>query len=275
MWEQRYGFPVPERTASGYRRYTRATTSTRCGASLALRQRGLSMPAAIERAQETRRRRPTARRSTPRSPRARPRRAAAACCASRRSSRCQPGDRARGARAAPRRPVVFGAFQQRALLPARSSAATGELARHADAVGVFADFPGGVRRAARRAGRDPDRRRRRAGQRVGGRSSTRPGYAACLLAWEQPGVAEPGGPDDATAASRRCGRSTRGDARARRRSRRGSSGAPTRRYGERLEELLDDRPLALRGAGAGAHRADQPDDRLHGGRRARLRPARA
>ena len=32
MWEQRYGFPSPRRTASGYRRYEPRTTSRPCAA---------------------------------------------------------------------------------------------------------------------------------------------------------------------------------------------------------------------------------------------------
>jgi DNA-binding transcriptional MerR regulator len=51
MWEQRYGFPNPQRTASGYRLYTgRDVEAIR--AVVALRRRGLSISAAIERARE-------------------------------------------------------------------------------------------------------------------------------------------------------------------------------------------------------------------------------
>ncbi len=52
MWEQRYGFPCPERTASGYRRYAPADVEALRRVQ-AYRHRGLSVPAAIERAQET------------------------------------------------------------------------------------------------------------------------------------------------------------------------------------------------------------------------------
>src|SRR5205085_10711693 len=51
MWEQRYGFPVPERTASGYRRYPSAVVDD-VRRVVDLRGRGLSMSAAIERAAE-------------------------------------------------------------------------------------------------------------------------------------------------------------------------------------------------------------------------------
>src|SRR3712207_4913702 len=48
MWEQRYGFPDPQRTASGYRRYSDDDVEAlRRVASF--RRLGLSIPAAIER----------------------------------------------------------------------------------------------------------------------------------------------------------------------------------------------------------------------------------
>jgi DICT domain-containing protein len=49
MWEQRYGFPEPERAASGYRRYTPEDVET-LRRVVAYRERGLSVPAALERA---------------------------------------------------------------------------------------------------------------------------------------------------------------------------------------------------------------------------------
>src|SRR3954447_14945901 len=49
MWEQRYGFPTPERTPTGYRLYsTKDVDTLRRG--VALRKGGLSVPAALERA---------------------------------------------------------------------------------------------------------------------------------------------------------------------------------------------------------------------------------
>ena len=52
MWEQRYGFPEPTRTGSGYRVYTDADVEVlrRAGA---LRAGGLSVAAALERARES------------------------------------------------------------------------------------------------------------------------------------------------------------------------------------------------------------------------------
>jgi DICT domain-containing protein len=49
MWEQRYGFPEPERTTSGYRVYTEHDVDT-LRRVLAYREGGLSVPAALDRA---------------------------------------------------------------------------------------------------------------------------------------------------------------------------------------------------------------------------------
>ena len=48
MWEQRYGFPEPGRTASGYRVYTEDDVAA-IKRVLAFRDQGLSVPAALER----------------------------------------------------------------------------------------------------------------------------------------------------------------------------------------------------------------------------------
>ena len=49
IWERRYGFPMPQRTASGHRRYSEEDVEA-VNRVLALRQSGLSLPAAIARA---------------------------------------------------------------------------------------------------------------------------------------------------------------------------------------------------------------------------------
>src|SRR4051812_35830065 len=49
MWEQRYGFPEPARTAAGYRVYTEQDVVA-LRRVVAYRGRGLSVPAALERA---------------------------------------------------------------------------------------------------------------------------------------------------------------------------------------------------------------------------------
>jgi DNA-binding transcriptional MerR regulator len=50
MWERRYGFPEPKRTESGHRRYSEDQAEL-IGRMQVLRQSGLSLPAAIARAQ--------------------------------------------------------------------------------------------------------------------------------------------------------------------------------------------------------------------------------
>src|ERR1700750_1757714 len=52
MWEQRHGFPAPQRTTAGYRRYTPEDVET-LRRIQAYRDRGLSVAAASERARET------------------------------------------------------------------------------------------------------------------------------------------------------------------------------------------------------------------------------
>jgi DNA-binding transcriptional MerR regulator len=52
MWEQRYGFPSPRRTASGYRRYTAGDVEV-LRRAVALKETGLAIPAALERARDS------------------------------------------------------------------------------------------------------------------------------------------------------------------------------------------------------------------------------
>ena len=49
MWEQRYGFPVPQRTSSGYRRYSQSDVEA-LQRVLVYKEHGMSVPAALERA---------------------------------------------------------------------------------------------------------------------------------------------------------------------------------------------------------------------------------
>jgi DICT domain-containing protein len=179
IWEQRYGFPEPARTPSGYRVYTDEDVEALRRVHN-LRESGLSVPAAVERAR-------------------------AAAGASDRPSiygaiagaeDAVPGRRLRKAtllgisraiedetlaRAAG--PVVFGAFQS-----ARNFEAVehryDRLAANADACVVFADFPAVVERPGRptRVPITPD-------DALGNEWAVvvdAPGYAACLLAWETP-----------------------------------------------------------------------------------------
>ncbi|MEA2319172.1 MAG: MerR family transcriptional regulator, light-induced transcriptional regulator [Solirubrobacteraceae bacterium] len=238
MWEQRHGFPAPQRTPSGYRRYTARDVETLRRAQT-LRRSGLSVAAALERAREA------AGASD------RPSLYAAVAAA-------DPGARPQVLRkstlealsraiehetlAHAAAPVLIGAFQlerfYRAIEPRWR-----RLAAHADAAVVFADFarverpPGGpaeipVDRAAA----------------LGNEWAVvvdAPGLAACLVGWEQPGAVEPGAPGDGErrfeaiwtldpVATRRAARTAASLA----------AGIDTT-SGERLEALLEDRPLAL------------------------------
>ena len=49
MWEQRYGFPVPQRTSAGYRRYRQSDVEA-LQRVLVYKEHGMSLPAALERA---------------------------------------------------------------------------------------------------------------------------------------------------------------------------------------------------------------------------------
>ena len=162
MWEQRYGVPAPRRADSGYRVYAQEDVEL-LRRAVALRGRGLSVPAALERARTlvSATDRPSlygaiATGEVPVNPLQLRKRSLIAI-----SHAIEDETLARAAA-----PVVFAAFQhvrhfeaERAPLPA---------ARRAGRRG------GGVRglparaRAGARAGRDPDLPRRGARQRVGG-----------------------------------------------------------------------------------------------------------
>lgn len=239
MWEQRYGFPAPERTSSGYRRYTEDDVDA-LRKVLALRHRGLSVPAAISRAQDT------GGASDHPSIYA----AVAAQDAAARPLILKKATLAALSKAIEHEalalaaaPIVFGAFQHERFYR-RVERRYRRLALHADAAAVFADFPGGVRHPDGAPAEIPIG----CDDALGNEWAViidAPGYAACLLAWEQPGVAEPGGPDDH---DRRFEAIWTIDPQATRRAAQvaarlvGRVDAP---FGERLQELLTDRPLAL------------------------------
>jgi MerR family transcriptional regulator, light-induced transcriptional regulator len=236
MWEQRYGFPVPERTPSGYRRYTEADVDT-LRKVLALRHRGLSVPAAISRAQDSGGG-PSDHPSiyaavAAQDPTARPRvlRKASLVALSRAIEH--------EALALAAAPVVFGAFQEERFYR-QVERRYRRLAAHADAAVVFADFPAGARVPDGSAPVEipiaPD-------DALGNEWAViidAPGYAACLLAWEQPG-AEPD-------RERRFEAIWTIDPEATRRAALVAArlaGRADAAVGERLGELLTDRPLAL------------------------------
>jgi DICT domain-containing protein len=239
MWEQRYGFPVPGRTASGYRRYTQDDVEA-LRKVLALRHRGLSVPAAISRAQDHG------------GPSDHPSIYAAVAAHDAgarpqvlRKSTLVALSRAieHEALALAAAPVVFGAFQQERFYRSVERRYQ-RLAMHADAAAVFADFPGGVRHPAGGPVEIPI-----APEDVLGNEWAvvvdAPGYAACLLAWEQPGTIEPEGPGDV---DRRFEAIWTIDPQATRRAAQAAArlaGNVDPAYGRGLEELLADRPLAL------------------------------
>ena len=238
MWEQRYGFPHPERTPSGYRVYTDEDVEA-LRRVVSYREHGMSVPAALVRARAaagltdqpsifgaivgTER---------PGRPLLLTKRTLLAI------SRAMEDETL--ARAAA--PVVVGAFQHERFYRAVEHRYR-RLAQAADACVAFADFAvvGGGDGAPHEL---PIAR----GDAIGNEWAVvvdAPGYAACLLAWETPesqrddGLGEPErrfealwtlDPDTVRKAA------LVGAALARRVS-------PD--VGERMEELLEDRPLAV------------------------------
>lgn len=237
MWEQRYGFPVPERTASGYRRYTEDDVDT-LRKVLALRHRGLSVPAAISRAQDT-----GSASDHPsiyaavaaQDPSARPHvlRKSTLVALSRAIEH--------EALAQAAAPVVFGAFQREDFYR-QVELRYRRLAVQADAAAVFADFPGGLRHPAGAPAEIPIAPEDALGNEWAVIVDA-PGYAACLLAWEQPGAGVAGSDPD-----RRFEAIWTIDPEATRRAAQVAArlvGRADPAFGERLGELLTDRPLAL------------------------------
>jgi DICT domain-containing protein len=238
MWEQRHGFPAPQRTGAGYRRYTPEDVEALRRVQ-AYRRRGLSVPAAIERAQETG------------GPSDRPS-LYAAVAAGEHGARPQVLRKAtldalsraieHETLALAAAPVLFGAFQRerfyRAIEPRWQ-----RLAAHADAAVVFADFA-----APRRPDDGPAELPIDPADALGNEWAVvvdAPGFAASLVAWELPGARAPGGPHDR---DRRFEAIWTLDARATRRASRAAArmaAATDPGLGERLDALLADRPLAL------------------------------
>jgi MerR family transcriptional regulator, light-induced transcriptional regulator len=237
MWEQRYGFPTPGRTASGYRRYSDDDVDV-LRKVMALRHRGLSVPAAIERAQEHG------------GPTDHPSIYAAVAGSGPglvpqvlRKSTLVALSRAieHEALAHAAAPVLFGAFQQERFYR-QVEHRYRRLAKLADAAAVFADFG-----AARHPRGGPAELPVGAREAIGDEWAVivdAPGYAACLLAWEQPGRHEPGGAGDAR---RRFEAIWTVDPQTTRQAADVAARLAARAdpaYGERVLQLLADRPLA-------------------------------
>ncbi len=237
MWEQRFGFPEPRRTETGYRRYSHADVEA-IRRVLACRRRGLSVPAAIERARGAG---PTdhpsiyaAVAAAGGEPAARPLRKSTLFALSRAME-----DEAL-ARAA--RPIVFAAFQHERFYRAVEHRYR-RLAQASDAAVVFADFP-----AARAEPGCPAEVPIAPEDALGNEWAVivdAPGFAACLLAWEQPGTIQAGGPDDA---DRRFESMWTLDPAVTRRAARVAASLVARQapaLGASLDAQLADRPLAL------------------------------
>jgi DICT domain-containing protein len=179
MWEQRYGFPVPERTASGYRVYTDEDVET-LRQVVSMRSRGLSVAAALDRARE-------AGDATDRpsiygaivaaDEPVRPQRLSKpTLVAISRAIEDETIARAAG-------PVVIAAFQQVRHYRAVEHRYR-RLSAVADACVVFADFP-----APAGGHGEPVRLPIRPDDSLGHEWAViidAPGYATCLLAWETP-----------------------------------------------------------------------------------------
>jgi DICT domain-containing protein len=236
MWEQRYGFPEPQRLPSGYRRYAPEDVETLRRVQ-AYRRRGLSVTAAIARARETggASDRPSlyaAVASTEHGARPQVLRKATLEALSRAIEH--------ETLALAAAPVLVGAFQrERFYRPIETR--WRRMAAHADAAVVFADFP-----AVDHPPGGPDELPIDPADALGNEWAVivdAPGFAASLVAWEQPGAGRDGAEGerrfeaiwtlDPEAARRACRAAAR------------MAAAIDEATGERLDELLADRPLAL------------------------------
>ena len=235
MWEQRYGFPEPDRTESGYRRYSDDDVEAlRQVASF--RRLGLSIPAAIERVRsaDTASDRPSIYAAVaPIDPSARPQLLRKSTLVAL-SAAIEHEALARAAS-----PLLFASFQEERHFRDVEQRYR-RLAAHSDAATVFASFD-----AARRPRGGPVELPIDLDDAIGNEWSVivdAPGYSACLLAWEHP--VEEGLPD----LSRRFEAIWTVHPRATRRAAEVAAklaGQIDPGYGEELEALLADRPLAV------------------------------
>ncbi len=189
MWEQRYGFPKPQRSSNGYRSYSSEDVEALRRVQ-AYRHRGLSIAAAIERAIEDG------------SLSDRPSLYAAVAASGRpvqpqilRKSTLIALSRAieHETLASAAAPVLFGAFQHESFYRAVEPRYR-QMAKQADVAVVFADFE-----AERSPRGGPVEIPIAPEDALGNEWAVvvdAPGYAACLLAWEQPGVTDPDADDD-------------------------------------------------------------------------------
>ncbi len=239
MWEQRYGFPEPGRTAGGYRVYTHDDVLA-LRRVLAYRHRGLSVGAAIARATEAGGDggQPSiyaAVAATDHGARPQVLRKATLVAMSRAIEHEALAQAATG--------LLVGAFQHQAFYREVQTRYE-RIARFSDAAVVFADFP----KVHRPEHGGPIEIPIGPEDKLGNEWAVivdAPGYCACLLAWEVPGVTEPGDPEDldrrfeaiwtVDPAATRC--ASQAAARL--------AGNADAALGERLTRTLEDQSLAL------------------------------
>ena len=237
MWEQRHGFPTPERTPSGYRLYSDEDVEALRRVQ-AYRHRGLSVPAAIDRAvaRGASPDRPSIYAAVSSLPDVRPQVL--------RKSTLMAISRAieHEALAQAAAPVLVGAFQHETFYRAVEPRYR-ELAARSDAAVVFADFP-----EERKPEGGPVEIPVAPEDALGNEWAVvvdAPGYSACLLAWEQPGVTEP---DDDPDLDRRFEAIWTVDPVATRRAAEAGAALAGRadpELGAELDGLLAGRPLAM------------------------------
>jgi DICT domain-containing protein len=237
VWELRYGFPTPQRTPSGYRQYSEDDVAT-LRRVLAFRRLGLSVPAAVQRARSHGE--PTDRPSifgaivTGDAP-VQPRRLhKSTLLALSRAIEDETLARAAG-------PIVVGAFQQERNYRGVEHRYR-RLAGVADAAVVFADFAGACEPEG-----GPVEIPITQEDALGNEWAVvidAPGFAACLLAWEDPDTQRI---PDLPEARRRFEALWTLDPRVVRRAAEVGSALAARAapaVSERLADLLADRPLA-------------------------------
>ena len=237
MWEQRYGFPEPQRTPAGYRLYSEDDVET-LRRVVTLRETGLSVPAALERARASATPvtdRPTIFGAVPSSGRTRILRKKTLIAMSR---AIEDETLARGAG-----PVILGAFQRERHFRAVSHRYR-RLADAADASAVFADFP-----EPREPVDGPAEVPIAVGAAIGHEWAVvvdAPSFGVCLCAWEPP-VRKPPADD----LDRQFETFWTLDPQAVRQAAVAGAfvaGMTAPSVGERLRDALLDRPLAAEGA---------------------------
>jgi DICT domain-containing protein len=187
MWEQRYGFPTPERTPSGYRLYSEEDVET-LRRVITLRNTGLSVTAALERARSTAAGagptdRPSIFAAVPTGGRTRRLRKRTLVALSRAIE-----DETLASAAGP---IVLGAFQ-RVKHYEKVRHRYERMAKAADVAAVFADF--GTDHAGSLADRQPVEIGISTEDPMGHEWAVvvdAPGFSVCLVAWEPPVSREP------------------------------------------------------------------------------------